>query len=179
MKYILLLLTVFFFIGCVEEGFEAQEGYKLEYVIDGDTLFFNETGPLRLASIDTPETYAGDRMDYVAQNCTNGDTSIIQEIGMKASEFVEFFAVPGITYKVIEFGRDKYDRVLGEVYIKKKSLNIKIVQEGFGVPYIFSEDINSTELEKAMEEAKKNRRGLWLNYYDEMSCLENLDRRRK
>jgi len=177
MKYIYSLLIALALLGCKSIETKEEIGYELGYVIDGDTLYFSKLGSVRLSSIDTPESYAGKRMDYQADNCTNGDTTIIEEMGNRSTYFVESLLIPGDRYIVNSFGKDRYNRVVGEVLVKNKSLNIKIVREGYAVPYIFTEDINSTEVINAMNEARENKRGLWLDYYNEMNCLEALDRR--
>ncbi len=181
MKYISFILLLLSLAGCdssTTPPFDYEKTYMLDYVKDGDTISFNDIGTIRLSAIDTPEVYSGNRMNHQADECSNGDTSIIKEMGEQSSKFVKSFVKKGESYIVLSYGEDIYSRTLGQIFLKNgKSLNLKIVEEGYALPYIFSEDINSTKVFNALEQAKKNKRGLWLNYKDEMECIEKLDQR--
>jgi endonuclease YncB( thermonuclease family) len=56
-------------------------------------------------------------------------------------------------------------------------VNLKMVKDGYAVPYIYNEGEDSDEelIIDAYKKAKNSNRGLWLKYSKEMECLYNLN----
>lgn len=114
---------------------------KVVGVADGDTLtlLVNRTRHrIRLHGIDAPET----GQPYSAAS-------------KKELSRLAF----GKEARVVVQGRDRYDRVLGVVWVNGKNLNLHLVQEGLAWHYVqFSKD---KAYATAEADARKKRKGLW------------------
>lgn len=117
---------------------------KVVGVSDGDTIDVltaeNQKIRLRLNAIDCPETG--------------------QPYGKNAKQFVSD-SVGGRTVRVVEMERDRYDRVIAEVYGSGKvSLNVALVQAGLAWHYE-SYAPDRSDVAAAQREAKSALLGLW------------------
>jgi len=183
------LLLSLFLIGCGEGGgtyvveppsydntVTNYNSYVLSYIVDGDTAEFEDLGRTRFISIDTPEVYESDRLTYQADNCAGGDTDLIISMGTQSSNHLKEILIPGDLYYLELYDKDIYGRTIVKVYKDNQSVNLRMVSEGYAVPYIYTEgqDPDEEDILNAMNEAKENQRGLWLDYADEMECLSNL-----
>ncbi|MEY4504862.1 MAG: hypothetical protein RL154_1159 [Pseudomonadota bacterium] len=107
------------------------------YIIDGDTIKLDNV-KIRLLAIDAPEgkQFFGD------------SAKIHLEHLLKGKE---------ITYKIDSY--DQYHRALAVIYVDNTiNINLKMVSDGYAWSYRYNKNqiyIN------AMNEAKKNKRGLW------------------
>jgi len=185
MKKVLAIFLVIIFLGCGGGNSDNSSSqtdnhdnyYLLNYVVDGDTLNFEQLGKVRLISIDTPESYNSSRLDRQAEKCADGNKTIIQTMGKKATSYIKSFLEEGEEYYVENYGQDRYGRVVGKVFIENQSVNLKMVKDGYAVPYIYNEGEDSDEelIIDAYKKAKNSNRGLWLKYSKEMECLYNLN----
>jgi endonuclease YncB( thermonuclease family) len=114
---------------------------KVVSVADGDTitvLVGKEQHRIRLEGIDCPESR--------------------QDFGTKAKEAIAG-KVFGKEVTIKWKARDKYKRILGDVYLGDRHINLEMVQEGWAWHYTqYSKD---AQLAKAEKEAKEARKGLW------------------
>ena len=111
------------------------------FVPDGDTLKIIRDRKevwVRLEGIDCPE---------------NG-----QPIGKEAQEFTHN-ACFGIAVRVVEKGRDRYDRILGEVYVGDRNLNQMLLRKGLAWHSAkYNHDPILADLQRQAREAKI---GIW------------------
>jgi len=122
-------------------GHHALEG-KVVAVIDGDTIEVMQHGRaerIRLSGIDCPEKR--------------------QPFGSRAKERTSALAY-GATVRVEPIGRDRYGRMLAEVFLPDgRSLNEELVRAGLAWWYRrYSQDARLAQLEA---EARAARVGLW------------------
>ena len=120
----------------------------IDYVVDGDTVDVRfEAGNadrIRLFDIDTPETYGG-----------------VECFGRQATAFTSAFT--GQEIAVESRGRDKYDRLLGYIWLADgRMLNEELARQGFaeykdyGNPGIYAARIRA-----AADQAKRLGLGMW------------------
>lgn len=114
---------------------EAKDWGSLEVaevvsVIDGDTIkvtipqvhpLLGEKIPVRIAHIDTPEL--------------SSTVKSVQELAYKAKAFTEQVLQQAHCIELRHVRRDKYFRILAEVYVDNISLGDLLVQEGLAKPY--------------------------------------------
>lgn len=118
----------------------AQSGaYQVYHVADGDTL--SVTGrdgsfTVRISRIDAPERkqpFGQESLNYLRRLTLNKTVTLEMK------------------------GRDKYDRLLAEVWINGKNYSALAVTQGLAYPY-YSDD---AELHRLAEEAQRRRLGVW------------------
>lgn len=130
----------------------AEGEYRVERVIDGDTLLLTNGQRVRLIGVDTPETVHPDRP--------------VEPFGREATEFTrEAIASAGNVVR-LQLDRqrlDKYDRVLAYVWVGDQLLNEELIRAGLGraqPQYSYWSTMKNRFL-KAEEEAKAQRKGIW------------------
>ena len=111
-------------------------------VIDGDTISGEQmTENIRLWGIDAPE--------------------LDQPGGLEAMAYLSTLLFPGTIVKTQETGVDQYGRVLAILGNKKeRSINFKMVWEGWAFPYTGPNNKNPC-LEVAARHARLDENGLW------------------
>jgi endonuclease YncB( thermonuclease family) len=116
---------------------------KVVYIFDGDTLKILDGDQvqhrIRLYGIDAPEKG--------------------QAFGTKAQEALAE-KVHKKTVRVVLKEMDQYGRIIGDVYLGDRNINLEMVLEGWAWWYRRYAP-NSKPLEQAEAEARKARRGLW------------------
>ncbi|KKU64076.1 MAG: WD40 domain protein beta Propeller [Candidatus Amesbacteria bacterium GW2011_GWC1_47_15] len=120
--------------------------YKVERVIDGDTLKLESGQTVRLVGIDTPEI-------------TGKDECFGQEAAEKLKELVEGADVT-LVKDISE--TDRYGRLLR--YIKKDGefINLKMVEEGYAAAATYPPDVKYSEsFVEAQRIAREEKKGLW------------------
>ena len=144
MKKLLLFLLVIFAINT--STFSQKQPGKLTgkviHIVDGDTfdLLTEDTVKIRirLNGIDCPER----KQDYY-QVCKDALSTYIF----------------GKDVTLITHGKDRWKRVIADVYMNKEYINLKMVENGFAWHFKkYSKDIN---LAKAEENARKKKAGIW------------------
>jgi micrococcal nuclease len=125
------------------------------HAVDGDTVDVDLSGSeerVRLIGIDTPESVAEDRP--------------VECFGPEAKVRLAELLPPGTDVRLerdVE-ARDRYDRLLAYVFRTSDDLlvNLTLVQEGFAESRRFEPNVaRQAELDRAEDEAKAARRGLW------------------
>jgi micrococcal nuclease len=126
--------------------------YRVERVVDGDTLKMASGARVRLEGIDTPETV---RENYP-----------VEPWGPEASSFTKDF-IKRAGYKVkLSFGNerlDDYGRYLAFVWDGDKMLNEELLRAGLAearLGWHFSSALKR-RLRLAQEDAQRARRGIW------------------
>lgn len=130
--------------------YDSDRTYRVERVVDGDTLVLEPGWRVRLLGVDTPETKHPDRP--------------VEPLGPEATEFTRRF-VEGRDIR-LEFDRerrDAYHRILAYVYVNDRLLNEELVRAGYSeaeVAFPLKGSMKRRLLE-AEEEARRHDRGLW------------------
>ena len=112
-------------------------------VLDGDTIELltaqRESIRIRLNAIDAPEKS--------------------QAYGQRSRKYLDDM-VHGRNVRVQYTSKDRYGRVLGDIYVGEELINLKMVEAGLAWHYVmFAKD--HTAMAKAEVEARTARRGLW------------------
>lgn len=133
--------------------------YEVVRVVDGDTIKVRPLAPVdgerpeervRLLGIDTPESVKPD--------------SPVEPWGPEASEFTREFLAGGRVRLVFDRRtRDDYGRLLAYVYVGETMLNEELVRAGLAEAKGYSGDAQNMQrrLERAEDEARRARRGIW------------------
>jgi endonuclease YncB( thermonuclease family) len=127
-------LLLVFLIAC------AYDPTAVRYVIDGDTFVLNNGDTVRLLGIDSPEKgdVLYDRAGYELQRRIAG-RQLTFEGDME----------------------DKYGRKLREVFAEDVYVNAALVQDGWARTFMLENTKYKPLLDKAQEEARKERKGIW------------------
>lgn len=87
-----------------------REDFTVKRIIDGDTIVVGEDLTVRLLGINSPER--GEEYYQEAKE-------FLEMIILNKTVFIEFF------------GKDKYNRELGYVFLDRKNINLELVDEGY------------------------------------------------
>lgn len=110
-------------------------------VADGDSITVlrdREQVKVRLVDFDAPEK--------------------AQPFGNRSKQTLEVL-VKGREVKVVERGRDRYERTLARVY--RGDVDVNAEQVRLGMAWVFRRYSSETDLDASEAEAKKHKRGLW------------------
>lgn len=111
-------------------------------VIDGDTVVVldgsNQQHRIRLAQIDAPETKQAYSM---ASKKALSDLIANKEVTVKVD------------------GNDRYQRIIGEIFIDDKNVNLYLVK--IGLAWAYTTYVTNDEYFKAQKLAQKKKLGLW------------------
>ena len=112
-------------------------------VFDGDTIRVLDAQKvqhkIRLDAIDAPESK--------------------QPYGTQAKKYLSSL-VFGKNVRIVYKEKDRYDRILGTVFVDGKNINLMVVEAGYAWHYVYFAK-NKLEYAEAEARAKKARRGLW------------------
>ncbi|WP_409270125.1 thermonuclease family protein [Neobacillus sp. SCS-31] len=144
--------------GKVPAKIKSAKGlYKAKVIrnIDGDTIVISLKGTeetVRLLCVDTPET----------QHPRVG----VQPFGPEASDFAKKVLHKGKEIEVepgINWGRDKYGRLLAYVYVDGKMFNELLLEKGLArVAYVYPPNTKYVDrFYKIQDQAKKKAVGIW------------------
>jgi micrococcal nuclease len=132
---------------------DLREGtYRVERVVDGDTLLLANGARVRLQGIDAPESVKPGHP--------------VEPFGLQASEFTKQFVAQGNGSVRLQFDRerlDKYDRFLAYVWVDDRMLNEELLRAGLATAELgfrYSESMKQ-RFRRAAEEAKAAGRGIW------------------
>lgn len=130
---------------------ELEGPYKVDYVIDGDTIIILKDDKrihVRLIGIDTPESVSHEESEN-------------SEYGEIASEYTRSMLEDAEVYlEYDEEKEDQYGRTLAYVYLinvdnELEMLNLKLVEDGYAWAYTFPPNVKYKELfENAYATAK-------------------------
>ena len=149
--------------------------YSLDYVIDGDTVVFKGLKrSIRLVGIDTPESKASIKMLNAAKQCTDGNVSAMKLLGHKASDYTKSLIFKDSLYELKHIDTGKYQRIVGDIVVKNKSLSLQIVEAGYATVYPGYSKISPALkdiIQDAYLTARSKGKGLWGEYPKIMECL--------
>ncbi len=136
MKTPLKTLSFVIVLTLLSSSLHAQQTVTVVRVVDGDTLkvrYWGKEESIRLIGIDTPESRINKKAKRDAKR-SGQDIKTITATGKRATDYVESLVKPGdlITIEFDAQQRDRYDRLLGYVYLSNgKMLNEEIVKAGY------------------------------------------------
>ena len=139
--------------------------YRVQRIVDGDTLIVaqevtrrtgrqlttnRQPARVRLLGIDAPETV---KPNYP-----------VEPWGPEATRFTEAFVAGGqVRLRFDKRRKDRFDRFLAYVYVDQHMLNEELVRAGLArVSYYQGDSATiALALERAEQEAKRAKRGMW------------------
>jgi micrococcal nuclease len=127
-----------------------RQFFRIQYVIDGDTVVLANGEHVRLVQIDAPEVYP-ERECYGAQA-----RSALRRL-LPAGTTVRVEADPRLDRV------DRYGRLLRYLYRGPTNVNLELVREGAATVYLYGHDRGryAGALLQAGTAARAARRGLW------------------
>ncbi len=132
--------------GALSEGV-----YRVQRVVDGDTLLLANEARVRLIGADTPETH-------------EPKTRIDKIWGPKATEFTQHFVAGGEVRLEFDGPRlDQYRRNLAHVWVGDRMLGEELIRAGLAwaqTQYDYSDEVKGRLL-AAEADAKAAGRGIW------------------
>lgn len=134
---------------CAAEAGAQPPLYRVERVVDGDTLVVATIGTVRLIGVDSPEM--------------SDERSLARRLAHDATGFLRTM-VAGKPVRLEYDGPrvDSYGRTLAYVFLPDDTLvNLEIVREGFGHAYLQFPFRRIDRFRAAEREARDARRGLW------------------
>lgn len=152
---IILIVFIFFY-----SNYDNKTVIQLDECVDGDTAWFIIRGKrekVRFLGIDAPESVH-----------PNG---VIEEYGIDASDYT-CDMLKNAHYIYLEYDSnsdryDKYDRVLGWVFVDNNNLSELLLSKGYAqVKYIYGDYKYVDRLCKVQEEAYHNHLGIWNSVND-------------
>ncbi len=135
---------------------EESEYFKVEEIVDGDTIKVSKDGEnftVRLLGIDTPET--------------KHPSKPVECFGLEASTRLrELVADEQVLLEddVTQANEDKYGRLLRYVYLSDETfVNQLLIEEGFAFEYTFASQpyFYQSDFIEAQKMAQQDKRGLW------------------
>lgn len=158
MKLLAPLIVVCIVVGTVVAGCApSTHGVVVHGTIDGDTLEVVIDGQLervRLLGIDTPET--------------KHPTKPVECFGPEAATFLASLLPPGTSVRAVRDieARDRFGRLLLHLFVDVQGasvhVNAQVVRGGYARLLAIPPNTAFTEeLQRALAEARRTRRGLW------------------
>lgn len=142
-------------------------------IVDGDTIDIGNDR-CRLAYIDTPESIANKRLKRKLESCNGLTVETMIDAGERAKKHLEKYLNKGDSYKYEVISKDiQYGRSVCEIYSDGELINLKMVEDGYAVPYLqYIPENKKTLFKKALLEAKKNNNGLYKLNPSAIKCIE-------
>ncbi|MBR5046179.1 thermonuclease family protein [Candidatus Saccharibacteria bacterium] len=128
--------------------------YKVESVVDGDTIKITYNGSLtsvRIIGVNTPETV--------------DPRTTVECFGTEASEYLKQ-KLDGKSIRIAtdstQADRDKYNRLLRYVYLDGEDVGLSIIANGYGYEYTYNIPYaHQSDYKKAQVDAENQNKGLW------------------
>jgi len=167
---ILLYFFLLLFFSCTN-AFSTELKGKVARISDGDTFWVRlENGnrvKVRVWGIDTPEKFKSKKLYREAYRC-GVSPERMKRLGklasQKAKEILDHSKVV-----LRGKGRGYYGRFLAEVFLPDgTNYGLEMIEEGYAC--VYWKNHNPVYL-RALEKAKKERKGLWNIDYELMECL--------
>lgn len=150
---VVLLAVLRHFLGepAVSPPANLPEGnYRIERVVDGDTLIVAGLDRVRLMGVNAPESVKPDHP--------------VEPFGPEASAFTKQFLAVGEARLQFDHERvDQYGRTLAYVWVGDKLLNEELVRQGLAraeMQYHYSQAMKR-RFREAQDEARGAHRGIW------------------
>lgn len=150
---------------------QAEVG-SFKKIIDGDTIDIGNDR-CRFAYIDTPESKSNERLKRKLESCNGLTVETMIDAGESAKKHLEKYLNKGDSYKYEVLSKDRYGRSVCEIYSDGELINLKMVADGYAVPYYQYIPQNKKSLfMKASQDAKSNKRGLYTLNTSAILCIE-------
>jgi len=170
-----------FFIFLVIPSFADTYQTKITKITDGDTVWIQVNHKyikLRLLGIDTPEEYPSRKMSKDMRMCHTSYKNM-RYLGLLATKHAETMLYKGENVIIKTFGKGYYHRTLAYIILPDgTNYNEREVADGYACVYKYrghkSRELPLKEYRKLlrlMDQAKRNKRGLWRQYSEIMECL--------
>jgi micrococcal nuclease len=125
------------------------EYYKVQRVVDGDTVVIEGIGTVRLIGLDTPETVHPQKP--------------VEYFGKEASDYLKNFIgnkKVRLEYDVLK--KDRYNRTLAYIFLEDGTLvNAEMIKRGYGHVYTNFPFKRIEEFRRLGRESREQYRGLW------------------
>jgi micrococcal nuclease len=149
-KYKAFVLAVL--IVCVTSAGARAEDFKVVRVVDGDTITILDHGEkvrVRLVGIDAPET-SRSKLDPGQPYSQKSKKHLAGLVLNKA-------------VAVKSYGRGRYGRIIGEVFLGNVNVNLEIVEAGLAEVYQGRppKGLDTGKYRRAEEAAKRGGRNIW------------------
>jgi micrococcal nuclease len=135
-------------LGVALPACSAANQYRVQQVVDGDTLVLSSGDRVRFIGVDTPET--------------KHPEVPVQRFGKEASAFTRKWLQGRII--TLEFGpdpRDKYGRLLAYVWVDGVDFNRELIRRGYAFATTRFEHDRMDDFLRAEQEARARRYGMW------------------
>ena len=139
-KYLILFILII-----ANVSFAEQFNGNVSKIVDGDTIWVkssNKTIKIRLSYIDAPE--------------------LKQNFGIQSKEYLAGLVL-GKDVEIHSYRRDRYKRVIGEVYIHNNDesifINAKLLKSGHA--WVYKRYRRNPYLMNLENFARKNKNGIW------------------
>jgi len=162
---------IFLIVVLVTLSFSREYIGTIVKVTDGDTIQVQSNGELlkvRVLYIDTPEKFGGSKLEKDSKQ-SGISSKKLQELGKLSSNYASNFFKKGDIVKVVSYKKDRYGRLLGEIYKNNINYSYKIVSDGYAC--IYKQEKYPIELSGLLIDAKNQRKGLWSVNYKAMESL--------
>ncbi len=180
-RSIFLFLSILLFLSLATVSFASQHRAILTKITDGDTVWVRMDGnqvKLRLLGIDTPEEWPSGKMNKDVKAC-NTTFKTMRGLGLAATQHAKTMLFKGENITVETFGKGYYGRTLAFIILANKvNYNEQEITDGYACVYKYhghkSSELTQIEfnkLNKLMNQAKMQKRGLWGSNYSIMVCL--------
>ena len=131
-KQKLILISFFFFLFNINQLLSSEQNYLLisgkPKITDGDTIKINNK-KIRFSGIDAPESFFFGKK----QSCFLNNVEILCG-KLSKDKLIEKIGNQIVNCK-IEKNKDQYSRLIGECFIKKESLSVFMVKNGYAFDY--------------------------------------------
>ncbi len=137
----LICAFAFLYVTCADTSKAQTYEGKVIKVTDGDSInimYEGKTLRIRLAEIDAPERG--------------------QPFGKKSKEALADY-VAGKEVQVVEIDVDRYERIVGQVYLGDLWVNGALVRGGYA--YVYPKYATSKQLYEYEAEAQESKAGIW------------------
>jgi len=133
-------------------------------VVDGDTFYCGKT-KVRILGIDSPEL-ENQKKWYIRflLNISNGkdvNLSCLRQYAYEAKQFLEDYMANCRNISIKPYHRDKYGRLLAEVYCNNVDVGALEIEKGFAVVYPFGIYPNKDKYFNITLYAMRSNSGLW------------------
>lgn len=148
-----LFAFILFLLVCLFPGKTPAGQFKVTRVYDGDTVKAEGSGieiMVRLVGIDAPETSKG--KNEPGQPFSQSSTKHLA--GLVLNKIVD----------VKGYGMDRYNRVLGVIFLDGKNVNLEMIKAGFAEVYRgdHAPGFDPAPYQQAENEAREARSGMWV-----------------
>src|SRR3989344_3149708 len=128
-----------------DNAVSRREQSYVTKVVDGDTVVIAGGQRVRLLSIDTRER---------GENCYNEAKQRLEEL----------LLLKNITLERDKEDEDRYDRLLRYIYLGDEMINLRMIEEGLAVAYIYEPNVKYRSAFLEAENAARSENGcVWAN----------------